>query len=529
MHRARASEKAANETLLFRPPHFYICCSVNLPSVNRSLGLTRVGDVFVVAHHRPTTRKFARIALIAKKYFSLMFPEELLNSADTMVAIGHYMNALSAEERETPGTAIFEPPNSSILLSGEFSARIDSPVPVLAFSPTEKGSEWAQCRLVLNELWVSERAFVASLKNLVSYFLEPLVVRCKRRHVICLPLAILTEVTEYMIEKHSALCGQFRAGNVTAVIKWVHGLLQDSCYLKQMAYASLLLYLVRLREFPFEGELNLGGFLRFLEANQGASYHMDLSFVLLLHKPTMRVVKYKLFMLRLVELFPTSMDIRGGLNSVLQGLRKINEDSRTWREKEVYLSTMNISYLAAVGRCPQFYGPVRFCKKVWGMWMESSETGTFVPKTANFTVLVHDSFLALALQTQLTSRIWMLVALSCIGAHMPCSDRVEGMVARKTKGVCKIEAAVGVCRYEILVQFDSDVIALRFVSLAPDFPLPCKVQAVMPEIAMCDIDVNANGSIRRHGHMCYFRALQRVEFAAPQASLRHKISRFFRR
>lgn len=458
-----------------------------------------------------------------------MHPEEFLNSADTMAAIGHYMHALSAEERETHSTAIFEPPNSSVLLSGEFSARIDSPVPGLAFSPTDKASEWAQSRLVLNELWVSERAFVASLKNLVRYFLEPLMVRCKLRHVVCLPLAVLMEVTAYMIEKHSVLCGHFGAKKVASIIKWVHGLLQDSCYLKHMAYASLLLYLVRLREFPFDGELNLGGFLRFLEANQGTNYRMDLSFILLLQKPTMRVVKYKLFMLRLVELFPTSTEIRGGLNSVLQGLRKINDDSRAWKEKEAFLLAMNISYLAAVGRCPQFYGPARFCKTARGIWIESSETGTFVPKTGKLTVLVHDLFIVLALHSQLRPLVWMLVALSCIGAYLPCSDRVEGMVARKTKSVCKIEAIVGVRSYELLVQFDSDVIAQRFVGFAPDFPLPCKVQAVMPEIALCDIDVNDHGSIRRYGHKCYFRALQRVEFAAPQTSLRHKISRFFRR
>lgn len=331
-------------------------------------------------------------------YRNPLVTEQILNNGNKINLLGNdiqsptysldeimdiYLHLPKSKEGESDDIAIIDKEDNEIDFSEKTSSEIQSPVPIISFSPLDRESSLRNIRreMAIEELISSETTYVNSLRLLLNFYIFPLisVKECSQT------LNLIMGYIEMLYKSHRHLLGIMRTMGSEATprssqlatcvvlsnVVLEYGMSTHS----YVEYIILYEDILKLMNDPILSEAQrqiIRGSESYLEATQPITTRMDLSFLSLLQRPVSRLSKYRLMLESLLKY--TSMidsnyhNISKMSTLIRERLEDINRMSNERRMKDTVDSLNRIIN----SKIPiQFFGKCLLAGSLLCVWVES--------------------------------------------------------------------------------------------------------------------------------------------------------------
>lgn len=378
-----------------------------------------------------------------------------------------------------------------------------SPVPLTSFSPRDKLAAARAINLThtLHELVQTEDGFVKSMRLLLSFVIEPSLLRCQHLRITCTPLIELEKGIHIILATHEAFLENLCVKIDDAVLAVFSNL---KAYVDYSSAVDIVLLLFKKRTVPFQSGF-VQSLQRFLENYQPKQRNMDLSLLLLLQKPMARIGKYQLFLLALVKLDP---HYGGALQKVKDSLTEINYLLAANVTKLQALTAVNAhtNYSVTVGKCAHFCGLMEYTGQCTAFWI----TTEFEVNSNPVGLVLYKNHLV----TTHKGKIVLFVPFSAC-QFMLDANGVTGGLCANTRTLTKVIFEKDGCQYEMMFIFlDSE--HQKFVEACKDAPTkplgyPNSSDChILPKLGVYDLDLNDNAVFELRHSLCYFKQLKLI-------------------
>ncbi|KAF3987036.1 hypothetical protein FT663_03141 [Candidozyma haemuli var. vulneris] len=368
----------------------------------------------------------------------------------------------------------------------------------------------------MDELIETEATFLKSLVLLRDHVIRPYLKRCKQSGARCAPLEALATLASSVISKHSTLKG-LKGQELLNQIKCI---LEDTeTYVQYYVNADAFSYLIMNSPVVFTPEFTKSIVEKLEKANAADENNakLDLSVLSLVQKPMSRIVKYQLLITSLSKANPDNTAVAECLQSVKDSLHRINSELETRSTKTEVDITSLVRFEDTIGKCPQFYGKLKYASvasltwpKFGRDWYMSGKNWS-MSNTAALLLFFESTLCICELKSRRRKRRAPLLVIpydSC--QFLSHSDEYDGGLTNKHESSVKLRFVRKNCEYEAVLGFINTDIKEETLSHVPVMGTKRKryggIECYLPEtLAPSDICIRAKDVNKKKYKQCYFR------------------------